>query len=594
MNSRDRKDDYDMSVNVRDLIDQGSHSSSKAQKRKVLTTNAIDSKVAKIKDMLVKLSQEIKDAKTHIRGTKARHSVENAMSIVTKLLKLTNTTPSGLTRKTAKSKNVCMEVYKGTTYGYPFFYKGFEIENCSYAIPIENLVTVVVLHKSGDNSSIPFILKRIKTYNKDINIVVGTTNAETEKVYPTTYEKVQFKNIPTNYSDGKAWNLLFEQVNTQYTLVARDISYFNIDARLERLVREIESLNVSVAGGASRDKNGFWSLGCYQRAFKNFSLVYEYGYDESLHECIFCDYINAPFLIRTKTLNNVKFDDKMKSSSAFHDFFIRLSRNKLESVVCPDSMFYVNKEKTSSNSKTWLDLANKYNLYQLKIADEVDIIFNCTKKRGWPKSLGYAVHPCSLQELADMVKFVMKLCEDSGIICELQEGTLLGAVKLHKVLPWERDADLTFLTSNFSAFVNLKQQIAKKYGISSDQSSIWCCADNRTAGGKAKVYSTNWHIELYGQHQMDSEMLLVEGFKPTKVLLDGQWVWVPRNPGWHARNRYGREIYAHAQHWMAMGKGDGWINYKTNEFTPCKTPGSEDCLDNFNADGNLQFSIPIP
>lgn len=593
--TKKRTEDYDLSVNVRDLIMEESHKSPvKPQARKVHATNSIDSKVSKIKSMLVQLSKEINNARTHIRGTKARGSVENALSIVTNLLKITNTTTDDIKRKTSPSKHICMEVYKGTTYGYPFFYKGFEIENCSYALPVESLVTVIVLHRGGDDTSIPSILKSLNKYNNRLKIVIGAPNVE--KVSKASlYDNVKYIQIPHDFSDGKAWNSLIEQVQTKYTLIGRNITYFNIDARVERLVREIESLNVTVVGGASRDKNGHWNLGCYQRAYKNFSLVYEYGYDESLHECIFCDYINAPFLTRTNTLKQVKFDDKMRSSSVFHDFFLQLSEKKRESVVCPDSMFYVHRQKGSMNPKTWIDLANKWNLHQLKIADEVDIVFSCSGSRhGWTKSLGYAIHPCSLQELADMVKFIMNLCELSGIICELQEGTLLGAVKFHTVLPWERDADLTFLTSNFTAFDNLKQQISKRYTVSTDKASVWCCADNRTAGGKAKVHSGNWHIELYGQHKMDSEMLLDEGFKPTKVLLDGQWVWVPRNPGWHARNRYGHEIYAHAQHWMAMGKGDGWINYKTNEFTQCRTPGRHDCLDNFNANGNIQFSIPIP
>lgn len=49
---------------------------------------------------------------------------------------------------------------------------------------------------------------------------------------------------------------------------------FNIDTRQERLVREIESLDVVIAGGASRDQNGIWKLGCYQSSYANYSLVY--------------------------------------------------------------------------------------------------------------------------------------------------------------------------------------------------------------------------------------------------------------------------------------------------------------------------------
>lgn len=41
----------------------------------------------------------------------------------------------------------------------------------------------------------------------------------------------------------------------------------------------------------------------------------------------------------------------------------------------------------------------------------------------------------------------------------MQEGTLLGAVKFNGLLPWERDADVTFHSSNFSAISDLKSKL---------------------------------------------------------------------------------------------------------------------------------------
>ena len=107
------------------------------------------------------------------------------------------------------------------------------------------------------------------------------------------------------------------------------------------------------------------------------------------------------------------------------------------------------------------------------------------------------------------------------------------------MLPWERDADITFLTANYTAFKKLRSKFsAAGYSLSDDDGSLWCCVDGRQAGGKFRVGTTRWTLELYGQHLMESEMLVASGQRPTKLQFAGQWVTVMRNPGLFARNRY--------------------------------------------------------
>ncbi|KAK3737221.1 hypothetical protein QZH41_001821 [Actinostola sp. cb2023] len=38
---------------------------------------------------------------------------------------------------------VCPEIYLGTTFGYPFYYNGFQTSNCSVKVPVEKLVTLI-------------------------------------------------------------------------------------------------------------------------------------------------------------------------------------------------------------------------------------------------------------------------------------------------------------------------------------------------------------------------------------------------------------------------------------------------------------------
>lgn len=167
----------------------------------------------------------------------------------------------------------------------------------------------------------------------------------------------------------------------------------------------------------------------------------------------------------------------------------------------------------------------------------------------------------------------------------------IGAVKFNKVLPWERDADITFLTGNYSAFKKLRSKFqAAGYSLSDDDGSLWCCADGRQAGGKFRIGTTRWTLELYGQHIMESETLVANGQRPTKVQFSGQWVTVMSNPGLFARNRYGPGIYRHQEHWMDIGHGTGWAFYNPGSFSTCAQPGHSGCLDKFSSDGNLQFS----
>lgn len=127
--------------------------------------------------------------------------------------------------------------------------------------------------------------------------------------------------------------------------------------------------------------------------------------------------------------------------------------------------------------------------------------------------------------------------QESGSLCELQEGTLLGAVKFNGVLPWERDADITFHTNNFSTILGLRDKLKEAGYILRKGKEPWCCVDGVEAGGTFTLASSYWVAELYGQHLMDSEKLLKQNIKPTVVHFDGERVTTPTSPGLFSRNR---------------------------------------------------------
>ena len=579
----------------RQIPDYQSKSGSVIRKKNV----TIQTEVYNMKDKIAELAKKIYKAKKHVRGIKTADSLTGAINILEDILDDLHINSTLLKQRNAvPAKSVCPEEFKGTTYGYPFFYKGFETKECDHGKPVTDLLTITAYIKKTNSSkniekAVDKLIRSMYRHNSSYHVVLAADISSTAAAKFTN----EFSNLIIKdtfairgLSAGKVWNNLVEYTKTPYVFIARNVEMLTSDTRFERLIREIESLSLAAAGGAFRTPDGHWTNGCHQVAYKNYSMSFYHGYDESMHECIFCDYIEGPFIASKKILNDFKFKNFEDTDGLFEDWFLRLKLSDLEVVVCPDSMFHtfdkvIKKEKWNLFMVDW-------DLYQLHTPHGKTVLSPCNRGMSFLKSK--ATSPCGLKSLADGLKFLMASCENANITCELQEGTALGAVKFNKILPWERDADIAFLSANYSAFKNLRSKFETSKYRFIDLAALWCCADNRTAGGKFQIGVPGWTIEMYGQHMMDSELLLLEGMKPTKVPLDGKWVNMPRNPGLFVRNRYGHEIYRHSVHWMTLGQKNGWINYKTDHFLNCDDPGHHACLDRYNPDGNLQFNRPLP
>ena len=558
----------------------------------------LPSEVSDVKAKIALLASKIFKAKKHVRGIKTADNLKSAWNLLEGILKDLNIDATPLKQRTAvQARSICPEEYKGTTYGYPFFYKGFEVTDCDFAKPLTDLLTITAYIKEdvSDNveNAVTNLVSSIKNLNSKYRIAIAADIAlatvdRLTKRFPNTIIKdaVAIKGL----SAGQIWNSLVQTATTEYVLIARDVEVITNDTRFDRLIREIESMDLSAGGGAFRTPNGHWSNGCYQIAYKNYSLSYHHGYDESMHECLFCDYIEGPFITTKNRLETTQFNKLDETHGLFEDWFMRMHDKQQSVVVCPDSMFHTFYKTT--DKENWDSFMKAWGLYRMHTPLGTEIVSSC--HTGTPMSRSKALHPCASDSLAKAVKFLMTTCEETNIICELEEGTALGAVKFNKILPWERDADITFLTANYSAFQKLAATFSKVNYRLANVKEPRCCVDNRKAGGVFNLYLSGWHIEIYGQHIMDSELLRVEGFKPTKILLDGQWVSVPRNPGLFMRNRYGHEIYRHALHWLSLGEKTGWVNYQTTKFLECEQPGHHACIDRYNTDGNLQFQLKLP
>jgi len=533
-----------------------------------------------ITSKLIKLAKEIRKAKKHVRGTKTGDALTQAQKTITDILKDIDINFMNITKRPIqKSDHVCPEVYKGSLFGYHLYNTGFVVQNCSNGKPINELITIVLLLNKQQTFDVNILLRSIKDTTYNIPIVFGHMALDVDAF--KEFENIKIMDFSEKEFEGKAWNYMIANVTTPYTLVARDVMWFNHDARLDRLVRQIERLNVSSAGGAYRDIKGHWMRGCQQRVFRNFTLVYDAGYDESIEECLVCDHVDGPFVSKTEQLTKIKFNEKIKSQGLFEDFFVRFSRK--EHVVCPDSMFYTNRTERSYIASDWASFQSQWKVKKIKFSGR-DILMG--RPRTYPcfSGRGTSLNPWCQEENANLVYSVMKGCEYAGLICELSSSSLLGTVKFHAILPWERDADLFYIKNN-STNTQVKNAIAQwskmGYGVSIGRQVI-------------NIRSKHWRLELFEKTILSSQHHLMNNQTSTLCSMNGHWVRMPRNPGLVARNRYGKEIFQHAQHWSDTGLKTGWGTYRTNRFIPCGSSEKYNCLDRYNGDGNLQFRDPVP
>jgi hypothetical protein len=112
--------------------------------------------------------------------------------------------------------------------------------------------------------------------------------------------------------------------------------------------------------------------------------------------------------------------------------FWRLKLEHPEKIVvsCPDVMF--DSHDRQIPDQKYAALAQKWDVMKWVESDGRVRWYGC--RRGYnyttnshcSRPQGITVPPCDLENLADAVKFVMKKCEETGVYCEIRDGTLLG------------------------------------------------------------------------------------------------------------------------------------------------------------------------
>ena len=104
------------------------------------------------------------------------------------------------------------------------------------------------------------------------------------------------------------------------------------------------------------------------------------------------------------------------------------------------------------------------------------------------------------------------------------------------------------------------------------------------SGGAFQANSRGWHLDAHGK----SEHVFYgrsQKSTRTRVNVGGRFIPTVWNPGKFLR-KYGLEVWQHVQHVRHVGKGYS----DRGRFKNCGVPSHHSCLEQWNADGNIENS----
>jgi len=127
----------------------------------------------------------------------------------------------------------------------------------------------------------------------------------------------------------------------------------------------------------------------------------------------------------------------------------------------------------------------------------------------------------------------------------------------------------------------------------------WSC-------GYVSLYDVNWYLEAWGQYLLISDFyrpdLVPDKFRNslewywrskanvTLVKMGDHWTVSRSNPGVYSRSRYGSNFLRHVKHWSKHLE-NSYSDYIMHgrRFPECPYEGHHLCMNQYLADGNIQF-----
>lgn len=543
-------------------------------------------------EQLVNITKLVHKAAIHAKSIKTQIALNEVSGLLENTLASLGLNYTEVTsRKLSTPISVCPEQYKHATEDEdPSLPHGWYEINCTHSVPLYDLVTMVSVMTSNDQPVSKFV-KSIRRYHSGLKIILFMPAKA--KPIEKFHDVVYLFDHDMHTTTGKQWSSVLQKVDTKYVLFVRNSFSIDDNVDLKHMIRMQETHNIAAVAGSMRDiKNKTFHMGCYQTALRNYNLVYAEGYDESVDECLLCDYTDSSFLMQRSTAMKTGFDIKINDYGVFDDFFLRLGYQKI--VLCPNSMFQVHRHHPPSEHTQWHSFINKWDIRKVSYSSGFEIDFTCSTPDKCQKQSSFLMSPCCRKDLFKMIVYVRNVCQKGHVLCEVTSGTLLGALKLNNILPWEWDADFAYLLSNFTALDKIRDDLSYselRYEMGRQVDPKYENNNGTLLKAGFAIHNTHWVVELYGWKNLSSAN---NKLGHTLVRIGNEWFPTMLNPGKWCRERFGKNIYKHVQHWRLFGSKDYLFEYRSNKFAPCTQPRDHKCTDNYKVDGNLQFMNILP
>lgn len=256
-----------------------------------------------------------------------------------------------------------------------------------------------------------------------VHLITSTPSSHPQ----ASHLRLSVHSVTPNTTWTAAYRQVLQHVTTPYVLVAHGAASLSRVSGLGLLVWAVEHLGVWAAGGGLLSPSGVWRAGCLTTAYAHYEAAWERGHLGTAGGCQLCQALEGPFLALTSALHHLGWATELPTHVTHLDLFLRAAHTyNMMAASCSGALFSLNGELEAPPRASLLSLARQHSLYSVRLPQSPPVLFSCKEIDAKCGNPSLALPPCCRQELARLVRFMMDTCEAHGLLCELQEGSLLG------------------------------------------------------------------------------------------------------------------------------------------------------------------------